>query len=60
MIMMSSYYGIIICDIQKEEYLMSIRKVYTFQHEEVFSRHYLYIILADNHNDMCHYDGTKT
>ena len=57
--MMSTYYGRMICDDQKEEYLLSIGQVLTCNYTKPFARRYLYIVAVDNHNTMHHDDGTK-
>ena len=44
---------------QKEEYQLSKGQVLTFKYAEPFARHYLYRGAVDNHNALCHNDGTK-
>ena len=58
MIMMCTYYGLVVFEGQKEEYLISKLKVYTFHYLVTFSNNYLCRGAVDNHNDM-HHDGGK-
>ena len=56
---MCTYYGIMVCDVQKEEYRISEGKLLMLQCEEPFYHNYFYREDSDNHNSMHHGGRTK-
>ena len=58
MIIMSTNYGLMVHDDQKEEYWLSKGNVRTVNYSEPFAHTYLYRGYVDNHNDMLHDSAT--
>ena len=58
--MMSTFSGLTVPEGQKEERRMVNGEVVKFKYPEVVADHYRYRETVENHNDLRHYEGTKS